>query len=574
MAGMNRDRQLNPQQLHHRNWKHRGVDRQEWLHLGLAGLAIAITVNLLNAILASPPRQVMAQARPLLIESTMDLRDLLGNQTLTQGDRLYRLRQVNVGAKTETKAGAKIADELWLSDGRSPQGKRLYRWPDRSDSLQLQFLGSQDQTLLLSDKTGQLWRYDDQVMQAIARTPAAIGARAAASIKGQILWTQDGPQGSEIWASDGKVARSIYRLPSNPGSESKVVYPQLFMPLKDNLLFTTGLSGGLWSIDGRSDRLNTRRIAAINPAGQPFTPWGDRVFIEAETKSQGWELWTSDGKTAQSLGDFHPGPESSAPQILGGQKDLLFLARTPKGHELFATRGTTATTRSVKVLNSRATNLLNPGVASLGDRLFFAVDAAGQGTELWVSDGTTAQTMRLAQFPEQSGVRNLTAIGDRVLFSATDRNGNELWVSDGTAKGTRMVRDLAPGSNTVEVMSCQPRNPLALPLAPANAVVPPGPPQGGPPPPPCPDPQRRSVTITNSASPSFLTPFKGQVYFIAQTGSNPNNPITALWVSDGTDRGTRQLQELGTDSRIQAFPNWLAISGTDRSGKPQSWILR
>ncbi len=529
-----------------------GLDRQTWLGLGVAGLAVAVTVSLLNGLL-SPPRQVLAQTRPMLLESTP-----LANGSepfLIQGDRLYSLRQVG------TSLDKSQHNELWVKDGLSE--KRIHSWPNRADGLALQFLGSDDRTLLIGGPPGEISTYDGKALQTIMTAGKLLQPLSAMSLKGQFIWSQNSDSGSELWRLDStnKVARSIHRFPNPNNGETGNVYPQLFTPLQERLLFTTGIGGGLWQTDGQT----TSRIADLNPAAQPFTPWGDRVFMEAETKVQGWELWTSDGKTAQSLGDLNPGLASSAPQILGGKKDLLFLARTPKGHELFATRGTIATTRSVKVLNPRATNLLNPGVASLGDRLFFAVDA-NQGTELWVSDGTASQTMRLAQIPTKSGVTNLTAIGNRVVFSASDRNGTELWSSDGTVKGTGMVRDLAPGSTTAEVTICNPLNPPALPVGSSNGVVPPGPPQGGPPPPPC-KPQRRSMMTTNSSSPQQLTAFKGQVYFLTTAKKGQD-----LWVTDGTDRGTRLLQSSGVNAIIPVS-NWLEIRGNAPNGQ-RTWVLR
>jgi ELWxxDGT repeat protein len=533
-----------------------GLDRQTWLGLGFAGLAVSVTVSLLNGLL-SPPRQVLAQARPMLLESTT----LAGGSDhyLPQGDRFYSVRQV---MKTGSK---KTHDELWVKDGLSE--KRLHSWPDRDQRVQL--LGGDDRTLLLSGAPGELWVYDGTAVQPIAAAGQQLAPFSAMSLQGQVIWPQNSPpgsnqgsnQGSELWKFDGKVARSIYTFPSPNKGETNTVYPQFFTPLQDKLVFTTGIGGGLWQTDGQT----TNRIAEINPAGQPFTLWGNasggqRVFMEAETKTQGWELWTSDGKTAQSLGDLNPGVASSAPQILGGKKDLLFLARTPKGHELFATQGTKATTRSVKVLNSKPTNLLNPGVASLGDRLFFAVDA-GQSTELWVSDGTSTNTQRIAQFAGQSTVGNLTATGDRVVFSASDSNGVELWSSDGTVKGTGMVRDLAPGRVTRTEMVCNSLNPPPMPVTP---------PMGSPP--PCPNRQNRSVTMPNSASPQQLTAFKGQVYFLAEA-QKKGQKGGDLWVTDGTDRGTRLIQSSGFN-RIMPLTNWLEIRGSGPADIMRTWTLR
>jgi ELWxxDGT repeat protein len=46
-----------------------------------------------------------------------------------------------------------------------------------------------------------------------------------------------------------------------------------------------------------------------------------------------------------------------------------------------------------------------------------------------------------------SDPRNLTAVGDRLFFTASDpEHGDELWVSDGSASGTVVVADIVPGT--------------------------------------------------------------------------------------------------------------------------------
>src|SRR6185503_18347327 len=48
-------------------------------------------------------------------------------------------------------------------------------------------------------------------------------------------------------------------------------------------------------------------------------------------------------------------------------------------------------------------------------------------------------------------LRQLTAVGDRVVFVAQEPgSGTELWVSDGTMLGTKLLRDLEPGSASPE----------------------------------------------------------------------------------------------------------------------------
>jgi ELWxxDGT repeat protein len=85
-----------------------------------------------------------------------------------------------------------------------------------------------------------------------------------------------------------------------------------------------------------------------------------------------------------------------------------------------------------------------------GERVFFSANDGEHGRELWVSDGTAGGTRLVKDIrPGTTGSQpdTLTRVGTRVYFRANDGgHGRELWVSDGTAAGTRMVKDLASGS--------------------------------------------------------------------------------------------------------------------------------
>lgn len=108
----------------------------------------------------------------------------------------------------------------------------------------------------------------------------------------------------------------------------------------------------------------------------------------------------------------------------------------------------------------------------VGSTLFFVAQDPAYGIELWKSDGTNAGTMMVKDIapgalPGQtsnvfsggdsysSTPSNLVALGDRLYFSATDGSGtNWLWVSDGTSAGTLKLKNLssvgfAPSSFTV-----------------------------------------------------------------------------------------------------------------------------
>ncbi|MCA8971581.1 MAG: hypothetical protein KDC95_17440, partial [Planctomycetes bacterium] len=91
------------------------------------------------------------------------------------------------------------------------------------------------------------------------------------------------------------------------------------------------------------------------------------------------------------------------------------------------------------------------------DGIYFAANDGTAGTELWKSDGTAAGTTMVADihpgaascFPTSDPrLRpSLVTFGKYLFFGADDGiHGNEPWVSDGTAAGTMMIADLAPGT--------------------------------------------------------------------------------------------------------------------------------
>ena len=147
--------------------------------------------------------------------------------------------------------------------------------------------------------------------------------------------------------------------------------------------------------------------------------------------------------------------------------------------------------------------------------LFFSANDGKHGFELWRSDGTARGTRMVKDINPGTGwsdVFGLTAFNRIVYFTADDGvHGAELWRSDGTARGTRMVKDLNPG--------------------PASG--------GG----------------------GGFTDLNGILYFAGPGG---------LWRSDGTEAGTTLVKAIG------AFP-LINVNGTlyfgsdDGGGHPELW---
>ena len=91
-------------------------------------------------------------------------------------------------------------------------------------------------------------------------------------------------------------------------------------------------------------------------------------------------------------------------------------------------------------------NITVAGSKEKGYLAFFAATDAAHGEELWVTNGTPDGTRIVKDIipgPTSSNVVWLTRFNDKVVFQADDGvNGAELWISDGTEQGTYMVKDI------------------------------------------------------------------------------------------------------------------------------------
>lgn len=269
-------------------------------------------------------------------------------------------------------------------------------------------------------------------------------------------------EGGELWKSDGTTAGTVLVKDINPGTASSS--PQNLVYCGGRLYFTAndGNSGiELWESDGTANgtklvrdlRAGTSTSSPSNLVCCEDAQGGARLYFTANDGSSGVEPWCYDGTTLAQLGDISPGPNSSSPGNL----------------------------------------------TCYGGKLYFRANDGSSGYEPWVSDGTTQGTLRLADINPGSGssVSSVAFVGcgDLVYFGASDATpnsgtGSELYVTDGSPSGTRLVKDIAPG--------------------------------------------------TGSSFPSRLTSASDRVYFLARTPDSGGE----AWVSDGTEAGTRLVADI------------------------------
>ncbi|MGN6820351.1 MAG: ELWxxDGT repeat protein, partial [Sphingomonas sp.] len=209
--------------------------------------------------------------------------------------------------------------------------------------------------------------------------------------------------GYALFSSDGTVA-GTQRIHHFTGAYSTPIHLGTGMVLYGD----DGISGtGLYSFDGTSVGF----IASVSDYEDVVTS-GSRLFWRSYDGGNGYELWTSDGTTAgtQLVQDSNPGGNSAYPDQ----------------------------------------------ITSLGNgSIVYTADDGTHGREIWVSNGTSAGTFMLGDlFPDATGSNpgSLIQVGSQVFFTANyfstidGAHGTELFVTDGTSAGTHMVRDINPGS--------------------------------------------------------------------------------------------------------------------------------
>jgi ELWxxDGT repeat protein len=460
--------------------------------------------------------------------------------------------------------------ELWVTDGTTP-GTRLVQDlnPGSSDgfarSSNPQFLGAnRDRIFLKTDRPNQnqpqLWSSNGTITTAIASTNSQF-ARAlrtatfepnippAAIVNDNLLIPVVTAQNTQLWQSNGSRTQLLKQW--NAPDRSANALLQLFTNAGNQAFFTIG-NTQLARTDGTT--AGTIVLATVNPAGEPFTPWQGRIYFEGETPDRGFEWWTSDGtvKGTQLLADILPGPNSSAPRMLGGLGQQFFaLANSPQGYELWRTNGTPSTTQRVKRLSNQPSSMANRKSFVHQGKLFFSFLGA-QGGELWVTDGTEKGTQPLVQNLSQS-IDELVSFQNRLYFRAgNNTTGQELWVSDGTAKGTQMVIDLSPGTSTIYPPCAPP--PIGIP---ANC---------------------QPMITPNSAVPQSLTVKGDRLYFVATNPSLQQGMGQSLWFTDGTAKGTKLVQTLetwGNNSRIVTIGSRHLVNGYDQNRQRiQIWEIR
>jgi ELWxxDGT repeat protein len=246
---------------------------------------------------------------------------------------------------------------------------------------------------------------------------------------------------------------------------------------------------------------------------------GTKAYVPGTSFYEGCELWKTDGTpTGTTLfKDICPGTISSSPQNLTETAGGFYFSADDgvNGRELWFSDGTANGTKMVKNIAAGTASSNPVRLIMVGGVLFFSAYQPSIGTALWKSDGTASGTQLVKDINESPPVNDFDnswhstfcAVGNTLFFNAMDpTHGRTLWKSDGTSQGTVRIKN---------VTEWQP---------------------GG--------------------DPVAMAALNGKLYFTSRAGSGN------VWVSDGTDSGTKLFLALSSSDFTTAIGNYLYIRGS------------
>ncbi|MDD7915234.1 T9SS type A sorting domain-containing protein [Polaribacter ponticola] len=422
--------------------------------------------------------------------------------------------------------------ELWISDG-TVSGTKILKDINKegTNSSNVQNFFKFGDNVLFSADNGEngreLWLLESgtpTLLKDINIGPAYSNPQNFIEFNGEVYFmASDKEKGNELWKTDGTETGTINVFDLNPGNENGLGNSNL--AILNNKLFFVGSNGTsgmeLWETDGT--KANTKIVANINGANSnsinnsKLVVLNNELFFAANNGESSVELWKSDGSNSGTVlvKDINTNGGSYVNNLTVHSylNKLYFSAFDGSGTYLWESDGTEA--------NTIKTNLKNPsnfkigGSRDIGDRnganiiykteIYLSAESPNlnKGTELWAItySGTIQQVFDVNSGTASSYPSALTDVNGKLYFVANNGiNGKELWKANGVSSA-QMVKDIVSGSG--------------------------------------------SVQITNIGS-------IGDFVFFNAPQDPTNNPLYdyELWMSDGSDEGTKMFQDINP-SQIQ-----------------------
>jgi ELWxxDGT repeat protein len=200
--------------------------------------------------------------------------------------------------------------------------------------------------------------------------------------------------------------------------------------------------------------------ARLAPGPEGLVAFRGQLYFAVNLNDGRRGLWKSDGTAAGTVAvkEFPAPPAftsfaSLTELTVAGSQLFFFVKDETHGFELWKSDGTTAGTALLKDITLGTGDSFLSGLTAAGEGVYFFrffpdMETTPARTELWKSNGTTAGTVRVKDLgPGSFTLQARATLGNTLLFSLeTPASGTELWRSDGTEAGTFQLKDIRPGT--------------------------------------------------------------------------------------------------------------------------------
>lgn len=257
------------------------------------------------------------------------------------------------------------------------------------------------------------------------------------------------------------------------------------------------------------------------------------IFPAARFSDEGSELWCFNSVTQKSslLKDIFPGHNSGmsgSPSFVKVNGKVYFLAQQSfSGYQIWVTDGTTAGTVKEKDLISDY-SIGNLVVA--GNKIFYYTQ-----NELWSYDTVTKDLLKVKTFVYSGNVKMYSFNNELILAADDGVHGKEIWKSDGTLAGTVLLKDIVPNaggsiSGDFNILLLNNKFHFIVNLGTGYALYASDGTEAG------------TVSVKPVRAPQ-LNGISADNYFVFE-GFDPDAGGMEPWISDGTSAGTRMLKNL------------------------------
>ncbi|MEK7951739.1 ELWxxDGT repeat protein [Luteolibacter soli] len=330
--------------------------------------------------------------------------------------------------------------------------------------------------LLAFVKTGlthELWQMnpDGSKSKAIWKVPTTqLGIQGSVSFRGHLgsslLFTVDNPGAKhQVWITDGTKKGTLQLADTGSG------YAADFVKAGSNYYFAVNYNDeaattGLWKTNGTP--AGTSKVASTDGTTPRPKP-GELVALgDVAYALTGPTLWRSDGTAAGTVAlksDWYGQSTDAAAYLSVVAGKLHFTVKTGTLQYLWQSDGTAAGTVAVTPAVDFDAGSMGPAF-DLGGAAIFQGDRIQPAPFLWRLDATGTAPVapyvigRRVNYWITYSDRQVVA-GNQFFYCGIQDGDAELWATDGTANGTRLVKNIYPGTASTSAQSSNPAHLVA-----------------------------------------------------------------------------------------------------------------